>query len=121
MVDFKKLGQQAKTLVDKRGGTEAVKEDAEQLRAIARGKGSLADKAKAAAEALKTPGAEAEKAPVADTSTDRSPAPPTGDSDDAPDPQEQPERHADRDRSDADRTERKAERRAERAERAEGE
>jgi len=56
MVDFKKLGRQAKDLVDKRGGTDALKEDASQLAEIAKGKGSISDKAKAAAAALKDPG-----------------------------------------------------------------
>ena len=36
-MDFKKLGERAKALVDKRGGTESVKEDAEELRDIAKG------------------------------------------------------------------------------------
>ena len=56
MVDFKKLGDRAKDLVDKRGGTDSLKEDAAELKGIANGKGSLADKAKAAAAALKDPG-----------------------------------------------------------------
>jgi hypothetical protein len=56
-MDFKRLSQQVKRLVDKRGGTQSVKEDAEELRDIARGPGGMSDKAKAAAEALKDPGA----------------------------------------------------------------
>jgi hypothetical protein len=64
MVDFKRLADRAKGLVEKRGGTGALKEDAEELREIAQGKGSVKDKAKAAADALKDPGARgAEKAP----------------------------------------------------------
>jgi len=55
-MDLKKLGQQAKSLVDKRGGTESLKEDASELREIAKGPGSLTDKAKAAAGAIKDPG-----------------------------------------------------------------
>lgn len=68
MVNFKKLSDQAKNLVEKRGGTDALKRDAEELKDIAKGKGSLSDKAKAAAAALKDPGAEGadEKAKVAD-------------------------------------------------------
>jgi hypothetical protein len=58
MVDFKKLTDKAKDLVDKRGGTDALKEDAVELKDIATGEGSLADKAKAAAEVLKDAGAE---------------------------------------------------------------
>ena len=57
MVNFRRLADQAKKVVDKRGGTDSVKEDAEELKDIAKGKGSLKDKAKAAGEALKDPGA----------------------------------------------------------------
>jgi hypothetical protein len=57
MVNFKKLTDKAKDVVDKRGGTDSLKEDAEELRSIARGKGSFADKAKAAGKAVKDPGA----------------------------------------------------------------
>lgn len=46
-----------KEMVSRRGGTEGLKEDAEEIRDIARGEGSLKDKAKDAAEALKEPGA----------------------------------------------------------------
>jgi hypothetical protein len=56
MVNFKRLADKAKDVVDKRGGTEALKKDAEELKGIAKGKGSLKDKAKAAADALKDPG-----------------------------------------------------------------
>jgi hypothetical protein len=55
-MNFKRLADQAKKIVDKRGGTGALKEDAAELRNIAKGKGSLSDKAKAAASALKDPG-----------------------------------------------------------------
>jgi hypothetical protein len=56
-MDFKRLSQQAKRLIDKRGGSKSLKEDADELRDIARGEGSLSDKAKAAADAIKEPGA----------------------------------------------------------------
>jgi hypothetical protein len=56
MVNFRRLADQAKKIVDKRGGTDALKEDAEELKDIATGKGSLKDKAKAAGEAVKDPG-----------------------------------------------------------------
>jgi len=52
MVNFKKLSaraQQAKDAIDQQGGSEALKEKAERVRGITRGKGSVADKAKAAA------------------------------------------------------------------------
>lgn len=55
-MDFKKLSKQAKKIVDQRGGTGALKQDAQELQRIAKGKGSMSEKAKRAAEALKTPG-----------------------------------------------------------------
>jgi hypothetical protein len=51
------LAGKAKQLIDRRGGTGSLKEDAEELRAIARSEGTLGDKAKRAAEAVKEPGA----------------------------------------------------------------
>jgi hypothetical protein len=63
MVNFRRLTDQAKKIVDKRGGTESLKEDAEELKDIASGKGSLKDKAKAAGEAIKEPGAPGEENP----------------------------------------------------------
>jgi hypothetical protein len=59
-MDLKRLTNRAKDLVEKRGGTESVKEDAAELKDIAAGKGALKDKAKAAAEAIKEPGAGAD-------------------------------------------------------------
>jgi hypothetical protein len=52
------LASKAREIVQRRGGTESLKEDAEELKGIASGSGSAADKAKAAAEALKDPGAD---------------------------------------------------------------
>jgi hypothetical protein len=63
MVNFRRLTDQAKRIVDKRGGTDALKEDAEELKDIAKGKGSLKDKAKAAGQAIKDPGAPGEDQP----------------------------------------------------------
>ena len=60
-MDLKRLTNRAKDLVEKRGGPESVKEDAGELRDIAKGQDSLKDKAKAAAEAIKEPGAESGK------------------------------------------------------------
>lgn len=54
---FDKLTKRAKQVVDKRGGMDALKEDAAELRGIAKGKGSVKDKAKEAARAVKDPGA----------------------------------------------------------------
>jgi hypothetical protein len=63
-MDFEKLADKAKQVaeranevVEQRGGVEALKEDAEELRDIARGDGGLVDKAKDAAEAVRDPGA----------------------------------------------------------------
>jgi hypothetical protein len=67
MVSFRnvrKIADKAKDRVEKRGGGGALKEDADELKDIAKGKGSLKDKAKAAGKALKDPGAkDAEKPP----------------------------------------------------------
>jgi hypothetical protein len=59
-MNLKRLTDRAKDLVNKRGGTGALKEDAEELKDIASSKGSLKDKAKAAGEAVKDPGAPGE-------------------------------------------------------------
>jgi hypothetical protein len=58
MVNLRRITDQAKKLVEKRGGTDTLKEDAEELKDIAKGEGSLKDKAKAAGEAIKEPGAQ---------------------------------------------------------------
>jgi hypothetical protein len=60
-MDLKRLANRAKEFVDKRGGTESVKEDAGELKDIATGQGSLSDKAKEAVEAVKDPGAAGEE------------------------------------------------------------
>jgi hypothetical protein len=56
-MDFKRLQIKAKQLIERRGGTESVKADANELKDIAKGPGSIADKAKRAGDALKDPGA----------------------------------------------------------------
>lgn len=56
MVNFKKLADRAKGAVEKRGGTDALKQDAGEVREIFKGEGSLKDKAKQAAAAVKDPG-----------------------------------------------------------------
>jgi hypothetical protein len=61
MVNFRNLSgitDKAKEALDKRGGTEGLKQDASQLREIAKGQGSISDKAKAAAAHLKESGGE---------------------------------------------------------------
>jgi hypothetical protein len=56
-MNLKQLTDRAKNLFNKRGGTDALKEDAQELKDIAKGEGSVKDKAKAAGEAVKEPGA----------------------------------------------------------------
>ncbi len=56
-MDLKSLFNKGKKIVDERGGVDSLKEDAQELQGIAKGKGSLTDKAKEAAEAIKDPGA----------------------------------------------------------------
>jgi hypothetical protein len=55
-MDFKKLFDKGKKMVDDRGGVDSLKEDAMELADIAKGKGSITDKAKEAAAAVKEPG-----------------------------------------------------------------
>ncbi|HET7738947.1 MAG TPA: hypothetical protein VFK32_10270 [Tepidiformaceae bacterium] len=86
-MDFKRLTSRAKDLVEKRGGTDALKQDAEELKRIAKGQGNLTDKAKAAAAALKEPGGGAE--PRTPAQAMDSPQPPETS---APPPRSQPER-----------------------------
>ncbi|HEX6115778.1 MAG TPA: hypothetical protein VFY99_01670 [Solirubrobacterales bacterium] len=57
------LANKAKQAVDKRGGMDALKGDAAELKEIAKGKGSLKEKAKAAGDAVKKPG-KAEEPPA---------------------------------------------------------
>jgi hypothetical protein len=64
-MDLKSLQRKAKQLIDRRGGTESVKGDAEELKDIAQGPGSMTDKAKRAGEALKDPGAKGPDTPAA--------------------------------------------------------
>ena len=54
-----KLVSKAKQTIDQRGGMDNLKADAQELKEVAKGEGSLKDKAKAAAKALKEPGAPA--------------------------------------------------------------
>jgi hypothetical protein len=70
-VDFSKLANKAKQIYTKRGGAQAARDDASEVREILRGEGTFAEKAKRAAEALKEPGA------AQDPSAARDPAVPT--------------------------------------------
>jgi hypothetical protein len=56
-MDLKKLANKAKRTIDERGGMDSLKADAEELKKVAKGEGSLKDKAKRAAQAVKEPGA----------------------------------------------------------------
>ena len=56
-MDLGKLADEAEHLVEQRGGVDSLAEDAEELKDIAMGGGGVADKAKAAAEAINDPGA----------------------------------------------------------------
>lgn len=53
---FNRIADKAKQAIDKRGGMDALKEDLQEVKQAATGRGSLKDKARAAADALKTPG-----------------------------------------------------------------
>jgi hypothetical protein len=68
-MDFKSMQRKAKQLIDRRGGTDGLKADAQELKDIAKGPGSVADKAKRAGEALKDPGAKGPETPAAAHST----------------------------------------------------
>lgn len=74
-MNFKKLADQAKKVVDKRGGTDALKGDLSEIQKIAKGKGTPAEKAKAAAAALKHPGAKGETPPAAPATPPADPPP----------------------------------------------
>ena len=65
-MDLKRLADRAKGLIEKRGGTDSMKEDAAELKEIAQGPGGLTDKAKEAAEAIKEPGADEAVPPAAE-------------------------------------------------------
>ena len=55
-MDWKAMADKAKQVFQQRGGAEAAKGDAEELLDIAKGQGSLTDKAKEAAAAIREPG-----------------------------------------------------------------
>jgi hypothetical protein len=70
------LATRAKELVQRRGGTESLKEDAEELRDVASGPGSVSDKAKAAAGAVKEPGVTPAASPPPGAAEPQQAAPP---------------------------------------------
>jgi hypothetical protein len=59
-MDIGKITDEAKKIVEERGGVDALKKDAEELKDIVEGEGSVTDKAKAAVEAIRDPGAPGE-------------------------------------------------------------
>jgi hypothetical protein len=63
-MNLRSLANKAKQMVDRRGGSSALKQDAQELRDIARGPGTVGDKAKAAAQALREPGATRSEPPA---------------------------------------------------------
>ena len=56
-MNIRRLADRAKTIIERRGGTTALKQDAEELRDIAKRRGSMGDKVKEGVEAVKDPGA----------------------------------------------------------------
>jgi hypothetical protein len=62
MVNFRNITDKAKEAVEKRGGTESLKQDASEIKDIFKGEGTLKDKARAAASAVKDPGSRGEAA-----------------------------------------------------------
>jgi hypothetical protein len=62
-MDLSRLTSKAKDMFARRGGAEAAKKDAQELKDIARSDASMGDKAKAGLEALKEPGAPGEERP----------------------------------------------------------
>lgn len=57
---WNRLADQAKKVIDSRGGTDGLKRDAEKLRDIATGQGTAKEKAQRAADHLKQKPGEAE-------------------------------------------------------------
>jgi hypothetical protein len=83
-MDFKKLANKAKETIDKRGGVDSLKADAEELKKVAKGSGSMTDKAKAAAQALKDPGARGQEKAAAHKGGEMHPAKDAGRDEDTP-------------------------------------
>ncbi len=76
-MNWKTMADKAKQVFQQRGGATAAKEDAEELRNIAQGQGSVADKAKQAAEAIREPGAHHPDSPDAPSQEAGDVQPPT--------------------------------------------
>lgn len=86
-MNLRKLSDKAKQIVEQRGGAESLKADAEKLKNIARGEGTLSDKGRRAAEALREPGARrSERVPRAGDAPPHGEPHPTGPPRAEPDP-----------------------------------
>lgn len=79
---FNRIADMAKKQLDKRGGMDSLKGDLQEVQEIAKGRGSLKDKAKAAADAVKAPGKATP--PAAGASQPTQPPQPTPPRDDDP-------------------------------------
>ena len=87
MVNFKKLADRAKDVVEKQGGTDALKEKADRMKQAASGSGSVSDKAKAAAAAARenpSPESVASEAPGAEPAAEPAKQGATGEQPPAP-------------------------------------
>ncbi len=62
---FNRIADLARQAIDKRGGIDALKQDLGEVRDVATGRGTLREKARAAADALRQPGRPEAKAPDA--------------------------------------------------------
>lgn len=85
-MNFERLARKAQQLYAQRGGAAAAKGDASEVEEILKGDGSLADKAKRAAKALKTPGAAPNRSAAGDPAEPVPAEPPSG----APEPPSSP-------------------------------
>ena len=56
-MNLRNLTKTVRATIERRGGTGALKEDAQELRDIAKRRGSVADKVKEGVEAVREPGA----------------------------------------------------------------
>jgi hypothetical protein len=77
-VDFDKLKRKAQDIYTNRGGADAAKGDAKEVEGIVKGHGTLMDKAKQAAKALKEPGAANDPGEARDPAVPPQAEPPSG-------------------------------------------
>lgn len=72
---LREVTDKAKQAFEQRGGSERLKQDGDALKNIARGEGSLSDKAKAGMERLRGPGETGAEEPTPPARTEPHPAP----------------------------------------------